>query len=154
MSMYSNTGLFLHKQPSTHQSGGSGRREGEWGHWLAQCLLPGWLCNHVHFSNAFSLSLSLSLSLQLGSTQYKVVNDTTYGWQVSCVSTTQARMVTFWEIQAVLGPVDFILDQLSISLSFRYAAKLDMDVLGHTEEGKYSNYLHFRGRNRTRKVKE
>ena len=35
----------------------SGRREGEGGHWLAQCLLPGWLCNQVHFSNAPSLSL-------------------------------------------------------------------------------------------------
>lgn len=48
------------------------------------------------------------------------------------------------ECKHVHGPLGFILDQLSLSLPFRYPAKLDMDSLGQTQGGKDCTCLKYR----------
>lgn len=66
------------------------------------------------------------------------------GDKIPVFPTTQARMVG-GELLRSSGTLMalIILDQLSISLPFKYAAKIVMDSLGHSQGGRYCNCLHF-----------
>lgn len=164
--MASNPGakMFLQKQARPHQSGGSGRSEKDANtkyscenQWLAgpapkyvsKCFPFLSLCHHSPhlclslsllshpspslslLSLSFSSSLHLSLFFSVDKDPVRMLPSPKPAWYPS-------------ECKHVHGPLGFILDQPSLSLPFRYPAKLDMDSLGQTQGGKDCTCLKYR----------